>query len=163
MKSNPIIIGIDPGYDRVGVAIGRKNGSSWELLHYNCVQTDKKANLFTRYQQIAKEIENLVIKHQVKEAGIESLFWFKNQSTALPVSEARGVIISTLLRHQIKIAEYTPLVIKQSLTGYGRADKKAVEKMVRMELSLKGEIIDDTIDALAIMICHECSRKLDHI
>lgn len=161
MKNNPIIVGIDPGYDRVGVAIGQKNGNNWQVLAYTCIQTDKKAHLFERYQQITEELEALLIKYQVTEAGIESLFWNKNQSTALDVSEARGVIIATLLRHQIKISEYTPLQIKQSLTGYGRADKKAVEKMVRMELTLEGKIIDDTIDALATMICHECSRKLN--
>lgn len=160
MKNNPIIVGIDPGYDRVGIAIGQKNDSTWQVLAHTCIQTDKKAHLFKRYAQIAKELEALIIKYQVTEAGIESLFWFKNQSTALDVSEARGVIIATLLHHQIKIAEYTPLQIKQSLTGYGRADKKAVEKMVKMELALEGKIIDDAIDALATMICHECSRKL---
>lgn len=160
MKNNPIIVGIDPGYDRIGVAIGQKIDSKWQVLAYTCIQTDKKAHLFKRYQQIAEELEALITKYQVTEAGIESLFWFKNKSTALDVSEARGVIIATLLRQQIKIAEYTPLQIKQSLTGYGRADKKAVEKMVRMELSLSGKIMDDAIDALATMICHECSRKL---
>lgn len=157
---SPIIIGIDPGYDRVGIAIGQKNGQAWQLLDYHCIQTDKKATLFARYAQIATELEELITKYQVKEAGIESLFWFKNQSTALDVSEARGVIIATLLRHQISISEYTPLQVKQSLTGYGRADKKAVEKMVRSELSLNDKIIDDTIDALAIMICHQCSRRV---
>ncbi len=160
MKNNPIIIGIDPGYDRVGIAIGRKNNSTWELLAYHCIQTNKKERLFDRYVQITTELEELITKNQVVEAGIESLFFFKNKSTALDVSEARGVIIATLLRHQIKISEYTPLQIKQSLTGYGRADKKAVEKMVKMELALEGKIIDDTIDAMATMICHECSRKL---
>ncbi len=159
MKNNPIIIGIDPGYDRVGVAIGQKEQNQWQIFTYECIQTNKKSKLFDRYQEIAKKIEELICKYQVTQAGIESLFWFKNQSTALNVSEARGVIIATLLRQQIKIAEYTPLQIKQSLTGYGRADKKAVEKMVRMELALDDKIIDDTIDALAIMICHECSRK----
>ena len=160
MKNNPIIVGIDPGYDRIGVAIGQKNDSRWLVLTYTCIQTNKKAKLFARYAQIAQELEALLIKHQVTEAAIESLFWFKNQSTALDVSEARGIIIATLLRQQIKIAEYTPLQIKQSLTGYGRADKKAVEKMVRMELSLTDQIMDDTIDALAVMICHECVRKM---
>ena len=160
MKNNPIIIGIDPGYDRVGLAIGQKDGSKWQIMAHICIQTDKKAHLFDRYAQIAEELEKLIIKYKVTEAGIESLFWFKNKSTALDVSEARGIIIATLLRQEIKISEYTPLQIKQSLTGYGRADKKAVEKMVRLELALEGKIIDDTIDALAAMICHECSRKL---
>ncbi len=158
MKNNPIIIGIDPGYDRVGLAIGQKKEAKWQLYDYRCLQTNKQASLFTRYQQIAEELEVLITQHQVVEAGIESLFFFKNQSTALDVSEARGVIIATLLRQGIKIYEYTPLQIKQSLTGYGRADKKAVEKMVRMELTLQAKTLDDTIDALAIMICHQASR-----
>lgn len=160
MKNNPIIIGIDPGYDRVGISIGKKNNSTWEILDYHCIQTNRKERLFDRYAQIATELEELIVKNNVAEASIESLFFFKNKSTALDVSEARGVIIATLLRHKIKISEYTPLQIKQSLTGYGRADKKAVEKMVRMELAIDDKIIDDTIDAMAIMICHECSRKL---
>lgn len=160
MKNNPIIIGIDPGYDRIGLAVGQKEDHHWQLLTMHCIQTDKKQSLFQRYQQIMTELEKLLQQYPITEASIESLFWFKNKSTALQVSEARGIIIATLLRHQVKIAEYTPLQIKQSLTGYGRADKKAVEKMVRMELNLSGKIIDDTIDALAAMVCHECSRKL---
>lgn len=159
MKNDPIIIGVDPGYDRIGFAIGQKIAKSWQVLDYQCIQTNKKERLFKRYEQIVFELEKAIVKNKVAEAGIESLFWFKNQSTALNVSEARGVIIATLLRHNIKVFEYTPLQIKQSLTGYGRADKKAVEKMVRMELSITEKAIDDTIDALAIMICHECSRK----
>lgn len=160
MKNNPIIIGIDPGYDRVGIAIGQKNKNSWQILAYQCIQTNKKAKLFNRYEQIISELEELIKRYQVEEAGIESLFWFKNKTTALDVSEARGIIIATLLNNGVKIFEYTPLQIKQGLTGYGRADKKAVEKMVRIELALEGKIIDDTIDALAAMICHESSRKL---
>ena len=159
MTTSPIIIGIDPGYDRVGLAIGCKTGAAWQLHDYRCIQTDKKATLFARYEQIMQELEQLLDTYQVTEAGIESLFWFKNKSTALDVSEARGVIIATLLRHQIKISEYTPLQIKQSVTGYGRADKQAVEKMVRLELSLTDTIIDDTIDALAAMICHQAARR----
>jgi crossover junction endodeoxyribonuclease RuvC len=159
MKNNPIIVGIDRAMIG-GCSYWPKNDSKWSVLTYTCIQTDKKAKLFARYAQITQELEALLIKYQVTEAGIESLFWFKNQSTALDVSEARGVIIATLLRQKIKIAEYTPLQIKQSLTGYGRADKKAVEKMVRRELSLTDQIMDDTIDALAAMICHDCSRKM---
>lgn len=160
MIKSPIIIGIDPGYDRVGLAVGQKVGKTWHILHQSCIQTNAKAELFERYRQISQELAALLGKYRVSEASIESLFWFKNQTTALPVSEARGVIIAELLRHQVQISEYTPLQIKQSLTGYGRADKKAVEKMVRAELTLEEKIIDDTIDALAAMICHQASRKL---
>ena len=163
MSKNPIIIGIDPGYDRVGWAIGQKVNNQWSILEHGCVQTDKKANLMDRYQQIIDELTVAIQKHQPNEAAIESLFWFRNKTTALHVSEARGLVITLFLQSGIKINEYTPLQIKQSLTGYGRADKKAVEKMVRTELNLKGKIIDDTIDALALVICHQTSRKLKNL
>jgi len=163
MAKNPIIIGIDPGYDRVGWAIGLKENNHWQILEYGCVQTNKKASLMDRYQQIIEELETAIKKHQPEEAAIESLFWFRNKTTALHVSEARGLVITLFLQNKIKISEYTPLQIKQSLTGYGRADKKAVEKMVRTELNLKENIIDDTIDALALVICHQTSRKLKNL
>lgn len=160
MATSPIIIGIDPGYDRIGLAIGQKHAATWQILAYECLETNRKLDLFTRYQQISTRLDQLLTIHQPQEAAIESLFWFKNQSTALHVSEARGVILAGLLAHGITISEYTPLQIKQSLTGYGRADKKAVEKMVRLELQLTEKIIDDTIDALALMVCHQAARVL---
>lgn len=160
MAKNPIIIGIDPGYDRIGLAIGHKQANSWHILAYECLETDRRLSLFDRYRQISKHLDQLLTIHQPQEAAIESLFWFKNQSTALHVSEARGVILAGLLAHGITVSEYTPLQIKQSLTGYGRADKKSVEKMVRLELALPDKIIDDTIDALALMVCHQAARTL---
>lgn len=163
MSKNPIIIGIDPGYDRVGWAIGQKLNNKWFILEHGCVQTSKNDSLMDRYQQIIEELSTAIEKHKPEEAAIESLFWFRNKTTALHVSEARGLVITLFLQNNIKINEYTPLQIKQSITGYGRADKKAVEKMVRTELNLKGKIIDDTIDALALVICHQTSRKLKNL
>lgn len=159
--SNPLIIGIDPGYDRIGIAVGCKEKSIWRVLLYHCVETDRKAKLFDRYQQIILELKAILDQYPIQEAAIESLFWFKNQSTALHVSEARGVIIAELLSHGITITEYTPLQVKQSVAGYGRADKKAVAKMVQLELNIQEKMIDDTVDALALMICHQSSQKLN--
>ncbi|NMA29495.1 MAG: crossover junction endodeoxyribonuclease RuvC, partial [Candidatus Pacebacteria bacterium] len=117
-----------------------------------------------RYQQILEDLTAIIQRHQPQEAAIETLFWFKNQSTAMQVSEARGLILATLLKAGLKISQYTPLQIKQAVTGYGRADKKAVEKMVRLELAIDQnsakEILDDTFDALALLLCHQASRKL---
>ena len=108
-----------------------------------------------------------ILKNPPEEAAIESLFWFRNKSTALHVSEARGIVISLFLQAGVKISEYTPLQIKQSVTGYGRADKKAVEKMVRTELNLARQkspaILDDTIDAMALLICHQTCRQLQDL
>ncbi len=157
------LLGIDPGYDRVGWAIGQVNGAKIAVLGFGCIETDKNQTLIQRYQQIDTQLQEILEQFQPVEAAIESLFFFKNQTTAMHVSEARGVIISCLFRHQVGFAEYTPLQIKQAVTGFGRADKKAVEKMVRLQLGLtqtNEKILDDTMDALAILITHASSRKL---
>ena len=88
-------------------------------------------------------------------AAIEKLYFFKNQKTIIPVAEARGVILTVLEKYKIKSYEYTPIEVKQVLTGYGRADKKEVEQMVRLNLNTENlPKLDDTVDAIAIAICH---------
>lgn len=165
--TNPIIIGIDPGYDRLGWAVAQKNASVWHIFDQGCIVTDRQQQIEARFQQILDNLSAIVKRYQPQEAAIETLFWFKNQSSAMKVSEARGLIIANLLDAGIKISQYTPLQIKQAITGYGRADKKAVEKMVRLELAIDQNeaknIIDDTFDALALVICHQASRKLKKI
>ena len=165
--TNPIIIGIDPGYDRLGWAVAQKNPGAWHIFDQGCIVTDRQQEIEQRFQQILDELSAIIQRYQPQEAAVESLFWFKNQSSAMKVSEARGLIIANLLDAGIKISQYTPLQIKQAITGYGRADKKAVEKMVRLELAIDQNqaknIIDDTFDALALVICHQASRKLKKI
>ena len=153
------ILGIDPGYDRVGWGVVRTKSSELRTESFGCITTDKNQPLTTRYQQIDPELEEIIRKYKPQEAAVESLFFFKNHKTAMHVAEARGVIISCLFRNRVKFFEYTPLQIKQVVTGYGRADKKAVEKMVRMELKMKDERLkmkglDDSIDALAVAMAH---------
>jgi crossover junction endodeoxyribonuclease RuvC len=160
-KNTDIILGIDPGYDRVGWAIGTTQGKQWLSISYGVIQTDKTAPLTERYRSLADQLAVLIKTYSPRIAVIESLFFFKNQKTALKVSEARGVIIKTCLAHQLKLAEFTPLQIKQAVTGYGRADKKSVEKMVRLQLKLTDKkIVDDAIDALAIMLTYNVQNKL---
>ncbi len=160
------LLGIDPGYDRVGWAIGQVTGAQIVALDFGCIETDKTQTLIERYHQIDRELTQVIQKYQPSEAAVESLFFFKNQTTAMHVSEARGVIISCLFRYQVGFAEYTPLQIKQAVAGFGRADKQAVDKMVRLQLKLDErqpsgkKVLDDTMDALAIMITHAASRKL---
>ena len=155
------ILGIDPGYDRMGWGIGTPKGNSWTNLHHGCIQTPKDMKLFDRYQLLQEELDKIIKIHQPKIAAIESLFFFKNQKTALKVSEARGVILSTCFTNGLKLYEFTPLQIKQAATGYGRADEKSVEKMVRLQLNLtKEKIIDDAIDALAVMMTYQAQHKL---
>ena len=165
--TNPIIIGIDPGYDRLGWAVAQKNPGAWHIFDQGCIVTDRQEQIEERFQQILDELSAIIQRYQPQEAAVETLFWFKNQSSAMKVSEARGLIIANLLDAGIEISQYTPLQIKQAITGYGRADKKAVEKMVRLELAIDQNeaknIIDDTFDALALVICHQASRKLKKI
>lgn len=154
-----IILGIDPGYDRLGWAIvnyDQKNPS----VKLACIETNRQLNLFDRYQQIARELQIIIENYSPSIAVIESLFFFKNQKTALKVAEARGVEISILLSNHLKIFEYTPLQIKETVTGYGRASKKAVEKMLRLEFkTLEINILDDALDALAIVLTHHIRSK----
>ncbi len=100
-------------------------------------------------------MELIVNKFKPDAAAIEKLFFFRNRTTVMPVAHARGVILTVLEKYNIPIFEYTPMEVKQVLTGYGRADKKEVEKMVKISLSTENlPKLDDTIDAIAIAICH---------
>lgn len=160
-KKTEVILGIDPGYDRVGWAIGTALGRQWLSIQYGVIQTTKTLPLTARYQSLADQLTTLIKTYSPQVAVIESLFFFKNQKTALKVSEARGVIIKTCLAANLAIAEFTPLQIKQAVTGYGRADKKSVEKMVSLQLKLgEKKISDDAIDALAIMLTYNVQNKL---
>lgn len=160
--STTTILGIDPGFDRMGWAIGTigtKNELS--LLEYGCILTAKNDDIFVRYTHLQKELSDIISKHQPHEAAIESLFFLNNQKTAMRVSEARGLIIASLLSAECSVFEYTPLQIKQAITGYGRAEKTAVEKMVRLQLKIQEKkIVDDTMDALAILLTHSTARTV---
>ena len=160
-KSDTIIIGIDPGYDRVGWAISSVSHlKKKKLMAVGCIQTDSKKDIFSRYNQISGTLHALLDQYQPDQAAIESLFFTNNQKTALRVSEARGMIIGCMLSHSIKVFEYTPLQIKQAVTGYGQADKNAVEKMIKMQIDLPNEkLVDDAIDACACLLAHSTQVK----
>jgi crossover junction endodeoxyribonuclease RuvC len=157
------LLGIDPGFDRVGWAIGTVSlRSEVTVSAYGLIQTKRTADIFSRYQQIQNELAEVCRQYQPISAGLEALFFSKNTKTALRVSEARGVIIAELLKHGCGISEYNPGQIKQAVTGYGQADKAAVEKMVRLQLKIQeSNILDDTMDALAILLTHSTQQRLE--
>ena len=167
MLKRPIIIGIDPGYDRLGWAVGQEQAGQWQIMGQGCIQTNSKDDLTQRYQQLIDELTEILERFKPQEAAIEQLFWSHNQTTAMAVSESRGLILTLFLQHGLLISQYTPSQIKQAVTGYGRADKKAVEKMVRLQLAISHKqakaINDDTFDALALLICHQAARKLNQL
>ena len=152
------ILGIDPGMAIVGYGLIEVKDSEITLLTSGSIQTDKKLSDSKRLLEIYNDLTTIVEKYQPDCASVEELFFFKNQKTVIPVAEARGVIITVLEKFNIPTFSYTPMVVKQVLTGYGRAEKKEVEQMVRIALdSDKLPKLDDTVDAIAIAICHSRS------
>ncbi len=155
-----ITLGIDPGYDRIGWAIGEGLGSKPKIIDFGCIQTNKKDSIFDRYQAIENKLQKIIDQHQPQELAIETLFFSKNKKTALQVSEARGVILSCCTRNNLNISQYYPNQIKLTVTGNGQANKAAVEKMIRLQLDIPQlKIIDDTIDAIGIVLTHAILKR----
>ena len=150
------IIGIDPGMAIVGWAIlDIDDNNAPILVSAGSIQTDKKKSDAQRLEEIYNDLNTIIDKYNPDVASIEKLFYFKNQKTIIPVAEARGVILLVLEQRKIKFAEYTPMEIKQTITGFGRASKQEVAQMVK--ILLEGQEIpklDDTVDSIAIAICH---------
>jgi crossover junction endodeoxyribonuclease RuvC len=150
-----IILGIDPGYGTIGYGVIEKNGSKITPVDYGVIQTPKDESIATRLAMIYDSLNILIKKYKPDEIAVEELFFNTNITTGIKVAQARGVILLCVVRECGRLFEYTPLMVKQSLTGNGRADKKQVQYMVKMMLKLKTEPRpDDAADALAIAICH---------
>lgn len=161
-KQRPVkILGIDPGTAIVGWGIVTEVKNRPKLEAFGCVETSKHKTTVERLKEVADDIASLIAQYEPDEVAIEDLFFFKNITTAIKVAQARGVLMLTAAQAKLGIYEYTPLQVKQAITGYGRAEKKQVQMMVKTILGLK-EVPkpDDAADALAIAICHQQSRKL---
>ena len=155
------ILGIDPGYDRIGVAIVNKEGGSETLVYSDCFQTSKELEIPERINEFITEMARLIQEYNITELGIENLFFNQNKTTAMRVAEARGAMISTAQQSGLLVAEYTPLQIKQAVAGYGKADKKQVHTMVQQLVRLEDrKYIDDEIDAIAVALTHSASRAM---
>ena len=155
------ILGIDPGFGKVGIAAVKKNETSKEVLLYsNCFKTDPKLPFNERLLLVGKEIERVIKKHTPEILAIETLLFNTNQKTALMVSEARGVIVYEAKKHNLEIYEYTPLQIKNAVVGYGRASKNQVSAMIRQLISVPKTVKqDDEIDAIAVALTCVASYK----
>ena len=149
------ILGIDPGYAILGYGIIDMKGNQFSVIHYGAITTDSKMDMPDRLKCIYSSLMEIISEHQPETASIEELFFNNNAKTALMVGQARGVAMLACVNSGLPIGEYTPLQIKQALVGYGRAEKKQVQTMVKSILNLN-EIPkpDDTADALAAAICH---------
>lgn len=149
------ILGIDPGMAIVGYSVVEYDGNTPVLLHSGSIQTSKDKKEPARLLEIWEDMNVILDKYKPDVCAIEKLFFFRNQTTVMPVAHARGVILAVLEKYGVPVFEYTPMEVKQVLTGYGRADKKEVEQMVKLSLGVeKLPKLDDTVDSIAIAICH---------
>lgn len=145
------ILAIDPGYDRLGIAVVEKQNGREVALFSACAVTDKKQMHHERLAHIGREVKKIIAEWKPEVLAIETLFLFSNQKTAMKVAEARGVILYEAARAGLLVFEYTPLQIKIAVTGYGRSDKRQVTEMVKKLISLPFQKrLDDEYDALAI-------------
>lgn len=148
------ILGIDPGFGRVGYGIIEQTGSTWKHVVHGCVETSPKKDFASRLLQIHEDLAAIIEKFKPTRMAVEELFFFKNVTTAIEVGQARGVILLTGRKNNLPIDEFTPLQVKQAMTGYGRAEKKQMQKLVAVILGLKDAIkSDDAADALAVALC----------
>ena len=149
------ILGIDPGMAIVGYSILEFDGENMELLHSGSIQTTKNERESARLLEIYNDMNTVVESYKPDVCAIEKLFFFRNQTTVMPVAHARGVILTVLEKYNIPIYEYTPMEVKQILTGYGRADKKEVEQMVKLALQTDNlPKLNDTVNSIAIAISY---------
>ena len=160
-----VIIGFDPGLATLGYGVIRKEEKGKpEMSDYGIVSTPKDESLPVRLCLLEKGIKQIIDKFKPDEIAIEELFFAKNVKTAINVAHARGVLLLTATKECGRIFEYTPLQIKQALTGYGRADKLQIQKMVKTYLNLKAiPRPDDAADALAVALCHAQTNKLGNL
>jgi crossover junction endodeoxyribonuclease RuvC len=161
-ESEILILGIDPGTAITGWGIIKDDGKKdVEMVAYGSIETSKNKSDVDRLKETANDLKAIIKEYQPDEMAIEELFFFKNLKTAIKVAQSRGVLMFVTVDQKISVAEYTPLQIKQALTGYGRADKRQMQIMVQSILKLKDiPKPDDAADALAVAICHQQSRKI---
>lgn len=157
------VLGIDPGFERLGIAVVEKEKSSKEVLLFSeCFKTSKSLAFTERLKLIGLRIEELIEEYKPTHLGIETLFIETNQKTAMRVAEVRGTILYIASKYGLVICEYSPLQIKSAVTGYGKADKRAVMMMVPKLIKIEDErrMIDDELDAIAIALTTSASVRI---
>lgn len=155
------IMGIDPGIAIVGFGFIDKLGSKLTPVQYGCITTEAHTDPGLRLKQVYDSAVQLLETYKPDAVAIEQLFFNRNVTTAFTVGQARGVLILAAVQRGVPVAEYTPMQVKQAIVGYGKAEKKQVQEMVRMFLKLPSiPKPDDVADALAVAVCHAHSSAL---
>lgn len=154
MPKPQIILGIDPGVGRTGVAVVENQGSKTRSLYYGCIETVPRSKLSKRLAIIYKELTQVIETYKPECICVEELFFAKNVTTALQVAHARGVVLLAAEQNSLALFEFKPVQVKQAVTGYGNAKKKQVQEMVKLLYGLeKIPQPDDAADALAVAWC----------
>jgi crossover junction endodeoxyribonuclease RuvC len=155
------ILGIDPGFDRLGVCILDKEGSKETLIFSTCITTSKKELFEKRLVTIGSELEKIILLYKPDELAIETLFFTNNQKTIITVAEVRGICIYLAHKHGATLFEYSPPQIKLAIAGHGKASKEDIAIMVPRILKqpLLINTLDDEIDAIAIALTHSANRQ----
>lgn len=159
-----LVIGIDPGLATTGYGLVRETEGGLQAVAYGVVTTLPKHSLPQRLQELYSELSALIQRHQPDEGAIEELFFSRNVRTAMSVGQARGVALLALAGANLPVTDYTPLTVKQAVSGFGGADKVQIQTTVKMLLQLESlPRPDDAADALAVAICHLHSARLNRI
>lgn len=155
-----IVLGIDPGTAATGYGVVERRGSQLRAIDYGCIVTSSTTSLAERLLLIRDAISDLIATHEPAFVAVERLFFNKNVQTAFAVGQARGAVLLTAAQHGLPVFEFTPSEVKIAVTGYGRAQKDQVQRMVQVVLGL-AELPkpDDASDALAIAICLAHSHR----
>lgn len=156
------ILGIDPGFDRLGICILDKEGDKESLIYSSCITTSKKDTFEKRLGDVGAALEKILKEYCPHELAIEKIFFAKNQTTAINVAEVRGVCLYLTHSHGLSIHEYSPPEIKLAVAGYGKATKNDILHMVPKILKnqVTTGLLDDEIDAIAIALTHSARRKM---
>lgn len=153
------ILGIDPGYAIVGYGVVECHSGRFAPVGFGAITTPSEAEMPKRLEIIYEDINTVLDKYRPQALAMEQLFFTNNVTTGIGVAQARGVILLAAQQHGVPVCEYTPMQVKQSVVGYGRAEKAQVMEMTRAILLLKSvPRPDDTADALAVAICHGHTR-----
>lgn len=163
MQTNQIrVLAIDPGYEKLGLAILEKGVDKEKLIHSECIKTSRKESHSKRLEKIGTGVENAVKKFGADYLAIETLYFSSNQKTAIKVAESRGVVLFQAEKMNLEVREFTPLQIKVAVTGYGRADKKQVMDMLPRLIKINKDISeDDEYDAIAVALTFFAHFKAD--
>lgn len=155
------ILGVDPGYGRIGIAILEKEGHKERLVHSECFETDNKLPHHRRLVLIANRIEEVINEFEPKKLAIETLLFSKNTKTALKVAESRGVVIMEAAKKGLFVSEFNPNSIKLAVTGYGKSDKKQIIGMINRIFNIKHKIdFDDEYDAISVALTCAVTKEV---